>query len=226
MDLVCVLDTETTGLDPAQGAKCIEVGCIVYSIRYASIVEMFSGLILCKTNEAERVNRIPVGMLAAHGMEADYVWGEVGTRAGNCEAALAHNADFDHQWVPDTFPTKVPWIDTCRGVTWPMESRPGSNLVSLCLDHGIGVIDPHRAISDCLMLCRLMARVAEQGHDVSTILARGLRPTAIFEAKVAYEDRGVAKEAGFNWEKDKKRWTRKMAIEDASSLNFRVVRLP
>jgi len=226
MDLVCILDTETTGLDPAQGAKCIEVGCIVYSIRHRAMVEAFSSLIHSDGNDAEHVNHIPVGLLRqSSGMDAEYVWGETGVRAGGCEAVLAHNADFDRQWVPDTFPDKVPWIDTCGDVTWPLEQRPGSSLVSLCLDHGIGVVDPHRALGDCFMLARLMTRVAELGHDVSELLARGLRPKATFEAKIPYEDRDIAKDAGFRWEKDKKRWIRKMAIDDAAKLPFRVVRL-
>ena len=225
MDHVLILDTETTSTNPVTG-KCIEVSAVRYSIRHRAVVDCYSQIILSDSNEAEHINGIPADLLMLEGDEETHAWAVVTEMALKCEAILAHNADFDHQWVPKEFvylKKEVPWIDTCNGVTWPRETKPGMALDKLCLAHNVGVTDAHRALSDCLMLARLLTQCADFGHDVSKILARGLRPTAMFQAMVSYNDRQMAKDAGFQWEGDRKRWVRKMAIEDAAELPFRVV---
>ncbi|MBV8883085.1 MAG: hypothetical protein JO235_03670 [Chroococcidiopsidaceae cyanobacterium CP_BM_RX_35] len=49
-----------------------------------------------------------------------------------------------------------------------------------------------------------------------------LRPKAVFKALVAYEDRELAKQAGFKWYPERKFWERKMTVEDARELAFPV----
>lgn len=226
MDLVAIIDTETTALTPEEGT-CIEVALVRYSIKHTAVVEAFSWLLEAESNEAEHINHIPPGLLVAPtAHEANGAWELVADRAEVSDAILAHNADFDRQWAPDWF-SKVPtpWIDTCGGVDWPLQSKPGSSLINLCLEHGLGVVDPHRALNDCLLLARLLTRCAELGHDLDKILARGLRPTATFQALVSFHQKDAAKEAGFHWEPKTKQWLRKMAIEDAEKLPFRVANL-
>ncbi len=221
MDTVLILDTETTGLDPSTG-QCIEVAIVRYSIQAHAVLDSVSWLLHAESNPAEHINHIPASIL----LDADspaVVWPEVSGIAMSCDAVLAHNADFDRQWVESKELLAHPWIDTCHAVDWPMQSKPGSSLITLALDHGLAVVDPHRALSDCLLLARLLSRVAELGHDVSAILERGLRPTATFQALVTYDQRQAAKDAGFHWEAPKKQWLRK--IEDAKLLPFRVANL-
>jgi len=120
----------------------------------------------------------------------------------------------------------IPWIDTCGAVDWPMQSKPNTNLISLALDHGLGVVDPHRALSDCMLIARLITRCNDlrhqTGHDVQAILARGLRPRATYEALVPFERKDEAYDAGFHWDRVKRQWLRKMAREDTPLLPFRV----
>jgi len=224
MDLLAILDTETTGLTPADGV-CLEVAVVRYSLRCRSVLDAQSWIILGPSeNPAEPINHIPASLLK-YGTPKGEVWDGVDLLLMGCDAALAHNADFDRQWIPEGTVTGLPWIDTCHGCDWPKQSKPGSSLISLALEHGLGVIDPHRALSDCLLLARLLTRCAELGHDVEAILARGLRPVAVFQALVSYEEREAAKAAGFHWEAGEKRWLRKMAIEDAVALPFRTRRI-
>lgn len=224
MDRILILDCETTGLDPEKD-QCIEVAAVLYSLRAQAVTEAHSWLIESDTNDAEHINRISPSILRGKtAYDAKYVWEQVMVTADICDAILAHNADFDRQWVPPNT-IGLPWIDTLHGVTWPLETRPGINLIQLALEHGVGVVDAHRALSDCLLLARLLTRVAELGHDVEAILQRGLRPMATFQALVSYDQRQAAKDAGFYWEAPKKQWLRKMAIEDAAKLPFRVANL-
>lgn len=219
MKTVLILDTETTGLDPAKD-RCIEVAVVRYSIEHSAIVEAYSTLIKAEANGAESVNHIPSALLQ-DGEHAERVWPMVEVVGATCDAVLAHNADFDRSFTPPDILDDIPWIDTCNGVTWPHESKPGASLISLALEHGLAVVDPHRALSDCLLLARLLTRVAEQ-HNIVELLARGLRPQATFQARVSYDDKDMAKSAGFHWDAPTKRWLRKMACADVQDLGFRV----
>lgn len=225
MDLVGIVDTETTGLDPAEH-KCIEVAVVRYSLKHAAMVDAHTWLIEASGNPAEPVNHIPTPVLHDHGYAAVCAWEGVHELLTDSCAILAHHADFDRQWFPDDMPAvKAPWIDTCNGIAWPKQSKPGSSLINLALDHGLGVVDPHRALNDCLLIARLLTRCHELGHDLHELLAPGLRPSAVFQAIVSYADRDKAKQAGFHREADKRVWTRRMAIEDADKLPFEVRRI-
>lgn len=218
MKLVAILDTETGGIDPKIHG-CIEVAVVTYSIEHRCAVECYSALIRGEANEAEAINHIPAGALT-WGEPAERVWHSVVAMTDSCEAILAHNADFDRSFTPADALTAIPWIDTMT-LDWPKQSKPGASLISLALDHGLGVVDPHRALSDCLLLARLLTRVAET-HNLVELLARGLRPTATFQALVSFDEKDLAKAAGFHWEAGSKRWLRKMACADVQDLGFRV----
>lgn len=217
METVLILDTETTGLDPAKD-HCIEVAVVRYSIEHACVLESYATLLLGDSNEAEATNHIPAASLRL-GANPILTWKLVGEIGAYCDAVLAHNSDFDRAFVPANVLSDIPWIDT-KELTWPKQSEPGSSLIGLALDHGLAVVDPHRALSDCLLLARLLTRVAEQ-HNIVELLARGLRPRATFQALVSFDDKDKAKEAGFHWEASTKRWLRKMAEEDAGLLPFK-----
>lgn len=231
MDVVTIIDTETTGIDHANDT-CIEVAAVEYSIKEKSVLTCFSSVITtdASNEEAGKVNHIPQAILQEnYARSAESVWRITNSVARRSSAILAHNSDFDLGWVPEGDPLrKLPWIDTCWMVTWPQQSRQGGRLIDLALEHGLGVVDPHRALSDCLLLARLMCRCSEMGHDVEALLARGLRPTAWVEALVSYDDRDLAKERGFKYlpilgrEKDRKPkgWVKKMAIDDIETLPF------
>lgn len=224
MDYIAILDTETTGMDPSD-SQCIEVGLVCYSLKCRAMVDCHSWLIHGESNPVEEINHIPTALINSPLAESsDHVWKQVLGYSEPCEYILTHNADFDRQWVPEWFPATPRWIDTCNAVTWPRPTNSRS-LISLALAHGIGVVDPHRAINDCLLLAMLLTRVAELGYDVEAILRQGLRPQAMFRACVSYENNNDARKAGFRWEQERRIWKRKMAIEDAMKLPFEVAEL-
>lgn len=218
MRRVLLLDTETTGLDPQIDA-CIEVGCVVFDTWRASPVMSFASLINHDSNAMEKVNHIPAALVLV-APPADLVWGRVAAMADTCDAILAHNAAFDRGFVPEPVREAKPWICTKDDLEWPHASRPGLSLVSLALEHGLGVSSAHRALADCDLIARLLSRVAEQGVDLAAFLARGLRPKATYQALVSFADKDKAKDAGFTWEPASKRWLRTLAIEDANTFPF------
>jgi DNA polymerase-3 subunit epsilon len=131
-------------------------------------------------------------------------------------AIVAHNAAFDRAWFP-TFET--PWIDSMDfEYPRPVTSR---SLVSIALAHGVGVTAAHRALDDVLTLARVLERCREMGSDLETMVKRAMRPKVTVQALVAYDDREKAKEAGFRWEPEKKRWVRTMFQDQIETLTFK-----
>lgn len=221
-DVVAIVDVETTGTDP-EVDQVIEVGLVTYSIAHARVIDAMSVLVhSTDENPAHLVNGIPAGMLK---LARPQPYAMVREMLRNITTILAHNAEFDRGFLyrldEAIFPRHFVWVDTCGCVEWPRQSRPASSLVSLCLEHGVGVTDAHRALTDCLLIARLLTRCADLGSDLGQLLAPALRPTAKLQALVSYEERQLAKDAGFRWQAETKQWTRTMAEEDAAKLPFR-----
>lgn len=218
-----ILDTETTGLTETD--KAVEIAAILFDLTYASPIASFAALITHHENPAESTNRIPAGLLGTLSGKID-PWRGVADLYREADVVLAHNADFDRRYVPAAFREALPWVCTCNDVEWPGVERPGQNLVSLVLSYGLGVASAHRAMTDCDMISRLLTRVRELGYELEPLLRRGLRPKAVFAVVNERFDRArnaLAKANGFRWNDERKLWLRKMPIEDAEKLPFKVV---
>lgn len=215
---ILILDTETTGLDAATD-RVVEVACIRYSLTHATVLRSYSSLIRGESNAAEAVNRIPASALV-DAPEPARVWAAVRSLADGVDCIVAHNADFDREFVVDSL-RSIPWVCSRSQMEWP-RGKQGDSLVNLTLAPGLGVATAHRAMADCDMLARLFTRAAEMGVDLGAMVARGMRPSAVFVALAPYEQKDVVKAAGFSWDGERKEWRRRMAVEDVAELPFRV----
>ncbi len=213
-----IVDTETTGLDPAK-AELIEVGLILYSVTNQCTLQQFSSLygLQADSNAMEAVNRIPTAALKA----MDRVTRHEDTISRMIEDAdcfVAHNAAFDSKWFPRMLLTDYPdreWLCTLEDFVWPNHGPGG--LINIALAHGIGVSSAHRALTDCQLIAALFDRMP----DLPEMFRVAKRPKGLFVADVPYPGT-EAKAAGFRWnEIVTKQWARWMAVEDASKLNFR-----
>jgi DNA polymerase-3 subunit epsilon len=143
--------------------------------------------------------------------------------AAECDCVVGHNCDFDRQFVPDvlrSLPHK-PWCCTQLGIEWPRQIKSGGTLISLMLEHGLGVVDPHRALNDCMAIARLFARCSELGFDVAKMVEQGCEPRITIQALVSYANKDKARERGFHWESDRKRWVRSIRAGLANDLPFK-----
>lgn len=221
MNRVILIDTETTGILPSD-SRCIEVAVTLYDVQRASPISSYSSLIgSTDTNPVEHINGIS-SVLLKDAPVPDDVWDTVQFFVDQADAILAHNATFDFGFVPESIQDAAPWICTMNDIDWP-KGKKGSNLTSLLLAHGLGVVHAHRAASDVDMLSRLLTRTAEMstiGLDV--LLKKAQRPKKKFMAMVSYDDRGKAKDNGFAWEASRKLWWRAMPEDDISTLPFKV----
>jgi DNA polymerase-3 subunit epsilon len=139
---------------------------------------------------------------------------------------VAHNAEFDSKrlfgdsrFLPLA---SLPWVCTMSDFKWPLATREQGSLTNLALDHGIGVSSAHRALTDC----RLIASLFDRMTDLQSMFAVAMRPKALFVGMQPFDDNQLAKDAGFKWDRlVPKKWSRMMAIEDATLLSFPVRRV-
>ncbi len=216
-----IIDTETTGLEPGID-NCIEVGSILFHVESRSILAQNSFLIPSESNSAEVINKIPAKI-----SRLSQPW-EEGLRYFNfmldrADVVLAHNAAFDRQWFginPLPAITK-PWICSMEDISWPKElhlkSRP--SVRDLALAYEVPVWTAHRALTDCIYLAEVFRRCS----DLEIFLEQGLEPKRLMRAEVSYDERNLAKQAGFRWNDPVRgAWTRRISDREITTLPFEV----
>ena len=98
-----------------------------------------------------------------------------------------------------------------------MKTRP--SVRDLALAYGVPVWNAHRALTDCIYL----AEVFKRCDGLENLLIRALEPKVLFRAQISYEERHLAKNAGFRWnESVKGAWSRRMSRRDMEKLEFPV----
>jgi DNA polymerase III subunit epsilon len=217
-----IIDTETTGLDP-NIHQVIEVGAILYSVEHRAAIQQVSTLIECFENPAQHVNGIDPGLtqISPHG---SCLW-TISHMAARAEYIVAHNADFDRQWFSKA-PLRpllnhlgeyLPWLDT-MDMPFP-GSEPGSNLVKLALSQGVPVVSAHRALTDC----QLIASIFSKQSNLEELIKIAAQPRRVVKALVSYQDRTLAYNTGFKFDRLIPRaWARKMTEAEIESFDTKL----
>ena len=227
---VLIIDTETTGLD-AKSDWVIEIGAILYSVTHRTTLSQFSTLLNASDNAAEHINHIPSLVLPEVCTDTQQTFINILQQlAKTANYAIAHNASFDEQWfdgsrlpvLSNSAAKPLKWLCTLEDFTFPKQTHQRENLVSLALNHGIGVSSAHRALTDCQLIAALFDRM----DDLESMIDKADRPKAFYKAQVSCTEKNLAKVAGFKWNSDKKIWTRFMAIADTLELPFPVQEIP
>ena len=217
-----IIDTETTGLDP-QLDHCLEVGVILFDVPSRQVLAQHSFLLPVEANAAEAINRIPA---AATNLPQPWrpALSYLQSLLDAADVLVAHNAAFDRQWFGRGHlpATDKPWLCSMEEMRWPAErllrSRP--SVRDLALAYEIPVWAAHRALTDCIYLAEVFRRCDE----LEQLVERGLEPRQLMRAQVSYDDRHLARDAGFRWnEPVKGAWARRLSEREARDLDFPVV---
>lgn len=211
---VLIIDTETSGLPP--DGKVIEVGAIFYRVGLG-VINQLSFLLPGDENPAEKINGIsPAAMRSADPDEVSMFCEIVERWGGAADYVTAHNAEFDREMLERSpIDIRSQWLCTCYDFTWPKQTKSGDNLVSLALAHGIGVSSAHRALTDCQLLAALFDRV---GDALPGLIEKAAMPRRWYYAAVSYENRQLAKDAGFRWDRPSKRWIKRLSDDELKEL--------
>jgi DNA polymerase III subunit epsilon len=216
-----ILDTETTGLDPASGA-CVEVGAVLFRVPERAVLSQVSFLLPVETNPAETVNGIEAAISRLpQPWQAGLACFEAMLAAA--DAVLAHNAAFDRQWfgIGPLPAIAKPWICSMDDIRWPSERQLKANpsVRDLALAYGVPVWAAHRALTDCTYLAQVLERCEQLEH----LLEAALEPRQLFRAQLSYAERHRAKQAGFRWNDPVPgAWTRRLSEREARALSFAV----
>ena len=216
-----ILDTETTGLDP-ETQHCVEVGAILFDVPSRAVLAQQSFLLPAETNAAEPINRIPAAVTRLpQPWKEGLPWFQ--NLLDAADVLVAHNAAFDRQWFGrgELPAVTQPWLCSMEDMRWPadrqLRSRP--SVRDLALAYGVPVWAAHRALTDCIYLAEVFARC----EDLEQQLLQGLEPRQLVRAKVSYDDRQLARDAGFRWNDPiKGAWARRMSEREIQELSFPV----
>ena len=220
-DNILILDTETTGLDQ-ENDDCLEVGSILFNVKSRSVLAQQSFLLPVEINNAEKINNIPAEITRLPQPLSEAIkYFESLVRVS--DVIVAHNAEFDMKWFGlNRLPQiEKQWICSMDDISWPadrqLKTRP--SVRDLALAYGIPVWNAHRALTDCIYLAEVFKRCGE----LEELLVRALEPKVLIRAEISYDQRHLAKNAGFRWNDSiKGAWSRKMSRREMEKLEFPV----
>ena len=225
MKNIIILDTETTGLEENKGAKVIEIAVILFNVPTKTVLQELSTLLPVTDNPQYKVNKIK-----PEASNEPMAWEEVkktiNATSKFADAVVAHNAEFDKKWMasidlPDI--AAMPWICSCHDFTWPWVGPGSKSLISIALSMGIPVFAAHRALADCRLLAECFAKV----KDLEERLEKAKIGKALYKALVSFDERQLAKDAGFAWNQlVPNAWAAKLSEEEAAEIkDFKIMRI-
>lgn len=211
MEIVILVDVETTGLNP-ETDKIIELGAVAYDPEKKKILGTFSQL--CKPGKENPVSNEITQITGITQKEVETFGVSEGTLLYNFEQWFgiwavdevnqiffaAHNAPFDKGFLLALKEASLfgfndyRWIDTKEDLPFPnsVTSRKLIHLVpEIC-----GFVNPfsHRALFDAISTAKLLG-----AFDWELVKRRINQEKWRVTALVTYHERETAKEAGFRW---------------------------
>tara|TARA_Y100001968_G_scaffold288209_1_gene290256 strand:+ start:414 stop:1292 length:879 start_codon:yes stop_codon:yes gene_type:complete len=220
-EMLLIVDTETTGLN-ADLDKCIEVGVILFNVPNRSTLAQQSFLIPSSSNNAESINKIPVHITKLNQPFTEAI-SYLKALIDSADLIIAHNAEFDRQWFgKGSLPfIQKPWLCSMEDIKWPADRnlRARPSVRDLALAYEVPVWNAHRALTDCIYLAEVFRRCP----DLEDLIEKGLEPRKLMKAQISYEQRHLARDAGFRWNDPiAGAWSRRLSEREALELNFPV----
>lgn len=194
-----VLDTETTGMDPSQGDKLVEIGCVEL-VNHIPTGRTFHVYI-----NPER--DVPAEAVAVHGLTETFlkdkptfgeVVGDFMDFIGSDSTLVIHNASFDMKFINAELKTygfpSVEWRRVLDTLDMARRKFPGSpaNLDALCRRFNID--NSNRTLHGALLDAELLAEVylellggRQHGLGIS-VATQAVAEVAAADAKRAYRE--------------------------------------
>ena len=220
---VCIIDTETTGLDTEQ-CELIELG---YQVVEFDANGQFYRVLCAKNFLNEPEEPIPPEVTQVTHLTDEDVrghkipWDEVIADIESVQLCVAHNAGFDRPIVEryaDVFKQKV-WGCSVRQIKWLELTGVGSRSQEmLCWKLGGFFYDAHRALDDVQALTQLLSQsVGEPPYPVFQALL-----TAVREQKVLIKATGAPfdlkdalKQRGYRWQPAQRVWQKMLNASES-----------
>jgi DNA polymerase III subunit epsilon len=212
-----IVDTETSSLK--EDAEMIELAGALFDCDSKSIIASVSTLVNAQVpNEAYFTNRISDVTLSNTSDEVT----TFGLRYlyclfAECDAVVAHYAGFDAKFLD--FEGK-PFLCSYEDFDFSIDSRFAKqklSLANLAQVYEVPIVNAHRAMSDVNILCQVFSKC----NDLEALIQDAMQPKILVKADVTYQERQLAKDAGFDWEKHlPKAWTKYCKSRELDNLPF------
>jgi DNA polymerase-3 subunit epsilon len=199
-----ILDTETTGLDPAKD-EVVELGMVAFTYDDAGIgdvVGVFSALREPGqpiSAEITRITGITAEMVAGHVLDLQAVAAFIAP----ADLVIAHNAGFDRPFcerLTGGFDAK-PWACSVAEVDWSGRGFEGAKLGYLVGQCG-WFHQGHRAVDDCHALLEVLARPAGAGRAspfAELVASSARRRCRIWAEGSPFHTKDLLKARGYRW---------------------------
>ena len=217
MSCLAVIDFETTGATPAQGARATEVAiCLLEGGR---IVDRYASLMNAGV-------RIPSFIIQLTGITNEMVAAAPPANAVMREAAafvgsrpmVAHNAAFDRPFVEARLPVfaQQAWNCSFAGINWKTEGNGSAKLEFLASERG-WFYDAHRALTDCHALLQVLAQPLSDGRTGLRTLVEGAQGTRykLLATGSPFETKDKLKARGYRWDGENRAWWCSLPSQEA-----------
>lgn len=218
---ICVIDTETTGLD-TEVCEIIELGYQI--IEFDSSGHLYK--VLCAKNFLNEPNgEISAEVTRVTGLSFDDVqghripWDEVKTDIQSVQLCVAHNAGFDRpvlERYSEVFVTKI-WGCSVTQIDWATLTEAGSkNQEFLCWKVGQFFYHAHRALDDVQALCQLLSQPisTDQKPALSFLLQAVRQGKSLVKATGApFDEKDALRNRGYRWNAEERVWQK--LLDDA-----------
>jgi DNA polymerase-3 subunit epsilon len=216
------IDTETTGLDDKTD-RIIEVGCCLWDWESKIPLAIYSSLVIPERDIPEEITAltgITAGQINEFGWPEEAVLGQVDELLIKADYIMAHNAPFDKGFFDkgierqQIVPRNIPWLDSLMDIVF-LKTVATRNLNYLAAESGFVNPWKHRAIFDVMTMLKLAS-----DYDIEAIIARSKEPILYVQAIVSFEEKELAKERGYHWHGQSKRWWRSWKQSDYEADKF------
>ena len=201
-----IIDTETTNIIEPQ---VCEIAATLYqvsdNVRETGAICSISTVLPVTENPAEFVNGI-TWELTSKNPFVDESMSLLKRMTACADYTVAFNAEFDAPLVDKLLNTNLNWLCAMKDFDWGYPAKNDSyKLTDLALWLGIGISTVHRAGDDVRLLVECFNRRKQQLPDmVNQAIFVSNSPMIEFKAMVGYDNRELAKTAGFYWDGDRK----------------------
>ncbi len=216
-----ILDTETTGMDPAVD-KMIELGLVAFEYsrdtgEIGRVLETYNGL-------EDPGMPIPAESTAVHGITDEMVRGKrfddaaVASLLEGVAIVIAHNAGFDRPFVEPRFPrfASMAWGCTWQELPWDRIGIPSAKLEYLAYRYGF-FYEGHRAEIDCLALLEVLRRPFgdQEQCNLKVLLDSAREPSCrVWATGSPFESKDLLKARAYRWEASRKTWFKDLSRDD------------
>ena len=217
---ICAVDYETSGLDPAID-RVVEIGACLWDTSLKGMIRMMDLLLWADdypsmSEETVKAHGLSNELLKNHAVAPSFAWKFFNDYFVNgADAFLAHNGlAFDKGFYlaecerdPLILSQDLPWIDSME-LPYPAEWTT-RKLTYLAAESGFLNPFPHRAVFDVMTMLMVFSQ-----YDAERALWYCQQPQVTLQALVSYDDRQKAKDRGYRWEAERKRWIKLMRLPD------------